>query len=153
MGSLLTELKRRNVLRVGAAYLVVGWVVVQITDIAVPALRLPDRVPTLVFYLGLTGLPFALLFTWASEPTPESVKKTAEADELRAGKSSGQKLNCLTGTALVAALGFIAYQNMGSDDATPPNEGVEFVGRAATRLILSARDAIMAGRSSQAGYY
>jgi hypothetical protein len=41
--SLFAELKRRNVFRVGAAYLVVAWLLVQVSDTLVPALRLPDR--------------------------------------------------------------------------------------------------------------
>ena len=40
--SLLAELKRRNVIRVGLAYLVLGWVLIQVTDIVAPALMLPE---------------------------------------------------------------------------------------------------------------
>jgi len=42
MASLVTELKRRNVFRVAVGYLILGWVVLQITDIVAPALRLPE---------------------------------------------------------------------------------------------------------------
>ena len=39
---IITELKRRNVLRVGIAYLVLAWLVLQIADVLFPALTLPD---------------------------------------------------------------------------------------------------------------
>lgn len=71
--SLIAELKRRNVFKVGLTYLVLAWLVIQITSVAVPALQLPVWVNSLVFYLGLIGFPFALLFAWAFELTPDGV--------------------------------------------------------------------------------
>jgi len=60
--SFFTELKKRNVFKVGIAYLVLAWVVIQMTDSAVPALHLPDWVNSLVFLLGAIGLLFSLFF-------------------------------------------------------------------------------------------
>ena len=76
--SLFTELKRRNVFKVGVAYLVLAWVVVQITDSAVPAFGMPGWVNTVVFYFGLIGFPFVIFFSWAFEITPEGIKKESE---------------------------------------------------------------------------
>ena len=64
MGQLFEELKRRNVIRVGIAYTVVGWLLVQITALAVPAFGMPPWVNTVVFYFVLLGFPLALLFAW-----------------------------------------------------------------------------------------
>ena len=76
--NLFHELKRRNVFKVGIAYLVLAWVVIQVTDTAVPALHLPDWVNSLVFLLGLLGFPFALFFAWVFELTSEGIKKESE---------------------------------------------------------------------------
>ena len=38
--SFFSELKRRNMFKVAMAYLALGWVVVEVTDMAVPALNL-----------------------------------------------------------------------------------------------------------------
>ncbi len=65
--SAFTELKRRNVFKVGVAYLILAWVVVQITDTAVPALHLPEWIITAVFFFGAIGFPFVLFFAWAFE--------------------------------------------------------------------------------------
>ena len=59
MQGFVVELKRRNVFRVGVAYLALAWVVIQITDMAVPALNLPPSLQSIVFYIGMIGFPFA----------------------------------------------------------------------------------------------
>ncbi len=40
--SFIRELKRRNVFRVGIAYAVIGWLVLQLSDILLSLLDLPD---------------------------------------------------------------------------------------------------------------
>jgi len=95
MAGLLKELKRRNVFKVAVAYLALGWVVVQVTSLAVPALNLPAVLNTIVFYLGLIGFPFALFFAWVFELTPEGVRKTTELDTPDAHRPRGQGLNYL----------------------------------------------------------
>jgi TolB-like protein/Tfp pilus assembly protein PilF len=76
--SFITELKRRNVFRIAAAYVLVAWIIMQVTDLAAPALRLPAWVPSLVVFLLLIGLPVALLLAWAFEVTPEGIQKTKD---------------------------------------------------------------------------
>jgi len=78
MASLLAELKRRNVFRVAFAYLILGWIVLQFTDIVAPALLLPEWTVSLVTFFGIIGFPFAILFTWAFEMTPDGLKRSHE---------------------------------------------------------------------------
>jgi TolB-like protein len=73
---LIGELKRRNVFRVGAAYLVVGWLLIEVADTVFPRLGLPDWTVTLVIAMLLLGLPVALFLAWAFELTPEGAKRT-----------------------------------------------------------------------------
>ncbi len=57
------ELRRRNVIRVGVAYLVAAWLLLQIVDVLAPLLDLPEWVGKLVFLVLLIGLvPGAGLF-------------------------------------------------------------------------------------------
>ncbi|RZA18075.1 MAG: hypothetical protein EOP93_12080, partial [Lysobacteraceae bacterium] len=75
--SFLAELKQRKVFRVGALYLVVVWVAIQVASIALPAFTAPDwsmRVVILVFALGF---PLVLMLTWALDVTPDGIKVTA----------------------------------------------------------------------------
>jgi len=78
--SFLGELKRRHVYRIGIAYLVLGWIVIQVTDTVAPALKLPDWTLTVVTWFGVLGFPFALLFAWAFELTPAGIKRTASSE-------------------------------------------------------------------------
>jgi TolB-like protein len=106
--SFFEELKRRNVFRVGVAYLVLGWVIVQITDVVAPALGLPEFTLKLVIWLGVIGFPFALLLAWAFELTPEGVKRTREVrpDE-SITRQTGHKLNYLTIGLMAVAIVFL----------------------------------------------
>lgn len=73
------ELKRRRVFRVMAVYGVVGFIILQIVDLAIPALLLPDWVYRFVALLLLLGFPIVLIVAWAFEITPEGFRKTEAA--------------------------------------------------------------------------
>ncbi len=72
--SFVGELQRRNVVRVGLAYVVIGWVLAQIADFAFENFGAPDWVLKSFVVLLLLGLPLALIFAWAFEITPDGVK-------------------------------------------------------------------------------
>lgn len=76
--SLIAELKRRNVFRVGAAYAVVGWLIIEVTDTVFPHLGLPGWSVTLAIALVIIGFPLAVFLAWAFELTPEGVKRTED---------------------------------------------------------------------------
>ena len=42
--SLFTKLRQRNVFKVGAAYIVIAWLMLQVTDVVAPILELPSWV-------------------------------------------------------------------------------------------------------------
>ena len=110
--SFWTELRRRNVFKVGVAYAIVAWLVLQVAAIAFPALHLPAWTVTFVTALLLLGIPVALLLAWAYEVTPEGIKRTREVPH---GQSithlTGQKLNYIVTALLVVAVAFIAVDN------------------------------------------
>jgi TolB-like protein len=92
--SLFTELKRRNVFRIGIAYLIVAWLLMQVAALAVPALRLPEWVTTFVVFILSLGLPVALLLAWAFEVTPAGIRKTKDVPlEKSIRNLTGQRLN------------------------------------------------------------
>jgi TolB-like protein/Flp pilus assembly protein TadD len=73
------ELKRRRVFRVMAVYGAVAFVILQVADIALPGLGLPEWTITLILALTLLGFPFAILLAWAFDMTPEGVRRTEGA--------------------------------------------------------------------------
>ena len=109
---LIDELKRRNVFRVGAAYVLLGWLVVQVTETVSPALNLPGWTTGLVVWLGIIGLPFALFFAWAYELTPDGIKRESDVarTESITGKT-GRKLDIVLIGLLVIAIGFMAWSS------------------------------------------
>ena len=73
------ELKRRRVFRVMAVYGAVAFVILQVADIALPGLGLPEWTITLILALTLLGFPFAVVLAWAFDMTPEGMQRTADA--------------------------------------------------------------------------
>ncbi|HEY2396554.1 MAG TPA: tetratricopeptide repeat protein [Rudaea sp.] len=77
--SLIAELKRRKVFKVGAAYLVAAWLVVQAASIGFPAFDAPPWVLRVFILVALLGFPVALVLAWSFDLTPAGVKVDASA--------------------------------------------------------------------------
>ena len=60
--SSVRELKRRNVLRVAIAYLIVSWLILQVGEVLAPALRLPDWTNSALAFFIILGFPLAMVF-------------------------------------------------------------------------------------------
>ena len=92
--SLFNELRRRNVFRVGIAYVIVAWLLIQVADTLGPALRLPEWFQSGVVFVLLLGFPLVLIFAWAFELTPEGLKRERDVDRSQSiTPQTGQKLN------------------------------------------------------------
>jgi adenylate cyclase len=72
--SLFAELRRRNVVKVGAAYLLVAWLVVQAASIGFPAFDAPPWALRVFILVLLLGFPIAVVMAWMFEVTPEGLK-------------------------------------------------------------------------------
>lgn len=92
--SFFTELKRRNVFRVGIAYMIGAWLLAQIADLLIDNIGAPDWVmKTLFVVLGL-GFFLSLFFAWAFELTPDGIKKEKDVDRSQSiRKETGHKIN------------------------------------------------------------
>ena len=91
---LLEELKRRNVFRVGVAYAVAAWVILQLTDVVGEILELPPWGGKLILLVIVVGFPITLFAAWAFELTPEGIKRESEVDRSQSiTPQTGRKLN------------------------------------------------------------
>ncbi len=81
MGNLFAELKRRHILRAGAAYAVASFGLIEIVSNVAPALRLPDwTLPFIIVFLAV-GFPIAMLVLWMRELGPaDGATHTTRAD-------------------------------------------------------------------------
>lgn len=112
MASVWGELKRRNVVRVAIAYGIVSWLILQVTDVLVPILTLPEWVGRFVFFLLLIGFVLALFLSWAYELTPEGVKREKDIDRSKSiTHTTGRKLDFAIIAMLVVALGYFVWES------------------------------------------
>jgi TolB-like protein/Tfp pilus assembly protein PilF len=94
--SLFKELKRRKVFKVAAAYIIVSWLLLQVSDTLVPALHLPEWFHSGVAFVLIIGFPIAMVFAWAYEITPEGLKKEKDVDNSQQPKSDGPSIAVLS---------------------------------------------------------
>ncbi|MDX1459866.1 MAG: tetratricopeptide repeat protein [Xanthomonadales bacterium] len=79
--SFFEELKRRNVFRVGIAYAVSAWVVLQVADLVLDNIEAPGWVMSVFMLVAALGFIIALIVAWAYEVTPEGIKRESEVQK------------------------------------------------------------------------
>jgi TolB-like protein/Tfp pilus assembly protein PilF len=113
--SLFEELKRRNVVRVGLAYAVFAWVLLQLFDVVGEILELPAWGGKMILVALVLGLPLALIFAWVFEMTPEGIKLEKEVDRSQSiTHTTGRKLNIVTTVLMAVALAWFAWDKFGA---------------------------------------
>jgi len=107
--SFFAELKRRNVVRVGLAYVVISWLLAQVAEFAFENFGAPEWVLKTFVVVLLLGLPIVLVFAWAFELTPEGVKREKDVDRSQSiTPQTGQKLNRLIIVVMALAIAYFA---------------------------------------------
>jgi TolB-like protein/Tfp pilus assembly protein PilF len=126
--SLIAELKRRNVFKVGAAYLALAWVMVQATGAVVPALNLPATLVPTVVWIAIIGFPCVLIFSWVYELTPEGLKRESEVDRSQSITNvTSKRLDYIIIAMLAVAMLMFAADRFlphGSDPVTAVGAGL-----------------------------
>ena len=141
------ELKRRKVFRVAAVYGAVAFVVLQVADILVPALHLPESFTTGIALVSILGFPIALVLAWAFESTPEGIQRTdvATTGEIEAivaqppARRWPSGLLALIGTVALVVGGWMALSSRSGVEGADPAMGVE--GAAGARAGEAGSDA------------
>ncbi len=111
--SLFAELKRRNVFRVGIAYAITAWLLIQVSDILLESIGAPPWIMQTMFVVLGVGFVITLFFAWAFELTPEGVKKEKDVDRNASiAPKTGQKLNLGIVALLVVTLAYVAYDKL-----------------------------------------
>lgn len=107
--SFFDELKRRNVFRVGAAYVVASWLLIQVTETIFPLFGFDDTLARMVVIVLAIGVIPALTFAWAFELTPEGLKKEKEVDRSRSTTlQTSKNLDLMIMVMLALALAYFA---------------------------------------------
>jgi len=110
--SLIKELKRRNVFKVGIAYAVSTWILLQLTDVITGILILPEWAPQLILLILLVGFIPALILAWAFELTPDGVKLETEITRKDSiTPKTGRKLDYIIIISLGLSLGYFIWES------------------------------------------
>lgn len=109
--SFFNELKRRKVFKVAVAYIIVSWLLLQVSDTLAPALLLPGWIQSAVAFILILGFPIALVFAWALELSPDGLKLESSQDSSTTSKSASgaSKLDVMTMVLLSVALAYFSY--------------------------------------------
>ncbi len=120
--SFFEELKRRNVFRVGIAYAVVAWVLLQVVDLVFEYITAPAWIMQ-VFMLGLViGLPLVLILAWVFELTPEGIKRETSVDSSQSVTTqTGRKLDRVIIAFLALAVIFLLGERFRTGSDEPPS--------------------------------
>jgi TolB-like protein/Tfp pilus assembly protein PilF len=125
LDGIFQELQRRNVIRVAVAYIVVGWLVAQVADLAADAFDAPSWVMRMLIVVLLLGLPVALFLAWAFELTPEGVKKATELPaNTPKDPRAGRRLNIVIMVTLAILVGWLGWEKVQAPEIVPVDETV-----------------------------
>lgn len=121
MSTLLTELQRRSVFKVGAAYLATAWLVVQVIGHLGPILEFPAGVPRFALGILALGFPVALVLAWIYELTDQGLRKTEEVDrDASLRPAFGRTLNVILIATLTMAVGYFFWESRIAGDGRSP---------------------------------
>jgi TolB-like protein/Tfp pilus assembly protein PilF len=121
--SFFEELKRRNVIRVGIAYTVVAWLVMQFADVVLNNITAPGWVFQVIMLLLAIGFPVVLVFAWAFEMTPDGLKKEKNIDRSESiASQTGRKLDRSIIVILVLALAYFIYDKLDGEAPAKTSE-------------------------------
>jgi TolB-like protein/Tfp pilus assembly protein PilF len=110
--SLIAELKRRNVFRVGVAYAIVAWLLIEVASVVLPTFEAPSWVMRVFTFLVILGFPLALILAWAFELTPEGIKLEKTVDRAESiTQQTGRKLDFAIIGLLAVALIIVVIEN------------------------------------------
>ena len=83
MGTLsrvVAEARRRRVFRTAGLYVVGAWVLLQVADLALGSMDLPDSLLRFFWFAAFIGFPIALVFGWYFDVTAEGIHRTPLSD-------------------------------------------------------------------------
>ncbi len=129
--SFVTELKRRNVIRMAGLYLVGAWLVAQVAETILPAFEVPTWVMRAIIIVLALGFVPAVVFAWVFELTPSGIKR--DEDVLPGQSIATQTARRLDRTLLlvsVLALGYFAFDKF----VLAPQRNTELVAQTTEKI-------------------
>jgi TolB-like protein len=122
--SFFEELKRRNVIRVGIAYAIAAWIIMQVADLVLENIGAPEWVMQTIMLVLAIGLPLVLIFAWVFEMTPEGLKKERDVDRSQSiTRVTGRKLDRVIIGVLTVAVAYLIVDKVVLQDRAARSAG------------------------------
>ncbi|MGI9546939.1 MAG: tetratricopeptide repeat protein [Flavobacteriaceae bacterium] len=125
---IIRELQRRNVPKAALAYLVVAWMIIQVSSILLPTFDAPAYVMQSIVICLLIGFPLWVVFSWIYDISAKGIKKTGASTDVpvKIDTRIGQRLNRIIITALTIAVVLLLYnQFLIQSDRSELSNGLE----------------------------
>jgi TolB-like protein len=120
---LVSELRRRNVFRMAALYIVAAWLIMQVGEVVIGLAELPGWIGKTILALLAIGFPIALVLSWVYELTPAGISLEKDAVAVEAGAhATGRRLDFVVIALLCAGLILFAYDKWWT--ALPPENAI-----------------------------
>jgi TolB-like protein len=120
--SLVAELRRRNVFRVAAAYLVVGWLLTEVLTTILPTLGAPEWAARAVILIFAFGFIPAVVLSWFYEITADGIKRDQDVDRELPGTNRAarkiDKVTIATAIALIVVVGLFSARYTADDPSS-----------------------------------
>jgi TolB-like protein len=125
LGNVFAELKRRNVIRAAAFYAASAWLLVQVATQVFPFFHIAEWVVRWIVVAGVIGFPFAILFSWFYEWTPQGLKLESEIPLSESiTRQTGRKLDrWIIAVLALAVVLLLANELVLRRDENKPNDG------------------------------
>jgi TolB-like protein len=107
---LVSELRRRNVIRMAVLYAVAAWLIMQVAEVVIGLANLPDWIGPAILALLAIGFPIALIFSWFYELTAEGIsleKDVAVAESIK--HVTGRRMD------FIVSIAVLPFVNMSAD--------------------------------------
>lgn len=120
----LTELNRRNVMRMATLYGVVAWLIMQVAEVVIGLADLPEWIGQATLGVLAIGFPLTLVFAWFYELTPLGLRREQDVDQATPlADAAGRRIDFIVISVLTAAVIVFALDKwwLGVEpDAVPP---------------------------------
>lgn len=114
---MLSELRRRGVVRVAATYAVAAWLVVQVADATFEVLGIPAEIHRFVILLAIAGFPVSLILGWIFDWTADGVVRTPSRDPAEAEVHRSRRVDFALAFVATVVIAALLWVGMGGHDA------------------------------------
>lgn len=121
---ILAEMRRRHVFRVLGAYAITLWLILQVADVVLPALMIPEWVLALVVFIGIASIPVVGILAWVYDITPDGVVRTSAPGESPATLRQLPWVDLAILAALLAIVAFTLLRQPGLESGDTPEASI-----------------------------